>query len=812
MTAADPQITWPAPFWPDAPPPADPLWPSDQSPWSSRMVEAALQQFSQPGDLVLDPFASQPVLAREASAGRRRLLLNNASPATLLGVLASAAPPTPAVIDHAFSRIADAPRRGQTLAHHLAALYETVCPECAQSIVAERFIWDRSIGEPVEKRYRCPHCASQGDAPADMVDVAQVAALEVRGAAYWGLLSRLVKPGDPLTAPARSLQDLYPPRALLVLSELLTAAEQRLNEREALRAARALILHVMAAGWPAAGLPPRPETARVQPPRRFVENNLWLAFEHAYRTLRGRTPDEPARRERPLPLAADLARLRSPDGEGRVLPLALTTPELAEQLTPGSVALILSEPPPFDPTAYALNFLWTGWLFGREAANRQRQALIVEQWSWDWYARAVAAALRTLRPTVQPDGRLLLAFADQSARRGLAVLAAAGAAGWRLVAQSSDAPLCPPTDGARWRFELAPDAAPASEAAPNLAERLQRSAQQAAWQLIEARAEPVPPALVQTACAVGWSEQGLLAELARHPEGARRPMSFLLAQMRLALARDLPPPNLLFAPADPADPAQGGLWMAEQPPAGPPLADRVEHFVAQQLAAGPTTRPALAEAVYAAFPGWQTPDAALLAACIESYAQAEGDALRLRPEDEAAQRGADLAEILHLLIELGQRLGYAVQATTLARPLEPPVTPRPGEGSPDLPATGARYVIWHHQEEPAFAFAVAGQASLHPWLLPPSETLAGCPRYVALPGGRAGLLDFKLRRCPPWRGRLAWTGWEFVKFRHLRQLASQPGLNVAAFRARIGLDPIITLPGQQLALFPMENQGDPDDA
>ncbi len=125
---------------------------------------------------------------------------------------------------------------------------------------------------------------------------------------------------------------------------------------------------------------------------------------------------------------------------------------------------------------------------------------------------------------------------------------------------------------------------------------------------------------------------------------------------------------------------------------------------------------------------------------------------------------------------------------------------------------GARYVIWHHQEEPAFAFAVAGQASLHPWLLPPSETLAGCPRYVALPGGRAGLLDFKLRRCPPWRGRLAWTGWEFVKFRHLRQLAGQPGLNVAAFRARIGLDPIITLPGQQLALFPMENQGDPDDA
>ncbi|MEI2688533.1 MAG: hypothetical protein V9H69_01985 [Anaerolineae bacterium] len=339
MTAAAPKITWPLPFWPQDPAPADPLWPNEHHPWSSPMVEACLQRFSQPGDLVLDPFASQATLARVANAKRRRLLLNNASPATLLGVLASAAPPAAAVVDHAFSRIADAPRRGQTLAHHLAALYETICPECAQSIAAESFIWDHSIGEPVEKQYRCPHCGSQGDAPADMGDVAQVAALEVRGAAYWGLLSRLVKPGDPLTSPARSLQDLYPSRALLVFSELLTAAEQRLSNGEEQRAARAMILHTMTAGLPAASLHVSQEQARWQLPRRFVEHNLWLAFEHAHRTLRGRAAGETARRERPLPLAADLTRLRGPEGEGRVLPLALTTPELVEQLTPGSVAL-----------------------------------------------------------------------------------------------------------------------------------------------------------------------------------------------------------------------------------------------------------------------------------------------------------------------------------------------------------------------------------------------------------------------------------------------------------------------------------------
>jgi hypothetical protein len=798
MIAADSQITWPAPFWPDDPSPPDPLWPSERYPWSGRMAEAVLRQTSQPGDLVLDPFASQAALARAAAASRRRLVLNNASPATLLGVLTSAAPPPAAVVDHTFSRIADAPRRGRTLAHHLAALYETICPECAQSIVAERFVWDRGIGEPVEKRYRCPHCGSQGDAPADMVDVAQVASLEVRGAAYWGLLSRLVKPGDTLTADARSLQDLYPSRALLVISELLTAAEQRLGDSEEQRAARAMILHVMVSGLSSAELNGGQAPDRLQLPRRFVENNLWLAFEHAHRALRSRPM-------RLLPVAADLARLRAPDGEGRWLPMTVQTPELAEQVGAGSVALIVAEPPPFDPAAYALQFLWSGWLYGREAANRQRTALSIERWSWDWYTRAIGAALRALRTTLRPGGRMLLAFADSSLRRGLAVLAAANAAGWRLVAQATQTPLNPPDGRTRWRFELAPSELPAPQAEDNLADRMQRSAQEATYQLIEARGEPAPPALVQTACAVRWSELGLLAELPQHAEAARQPMSFLLAQMRLALARDLPPSGLLFAPADPANSDQGGLWTPEQPPAQAPLADRVEQFIALHLEAGPAAPGSLIEAAYAAFPGWQTPDAALLAACLESYGLPDGDLLRLRDEDHPQRRSDDVAGVLRQLTDLGQRLGYEVWLADAVASLLPDVLPAVAPWSHAPAAWAPADVVWHHQGEPAFAFAATTEASLHPWLAAPSDALAACPRYVALPGGRAGLLDFKLRRCPPWRSRLAWTGWEFVKFRHLRELASQPALSLASFRARIGLDPIVTLPGQQLTLFDGES-------
>ena len=810
MAALDPSITWAAPFFADDPPAAPALWPGEAHAWSRELVEFYLDQLSAPGDLVVDPFAGQAMLPLAAQAGRRRLVLNHASPAALLGVLATAAPPLPAVLDHAFSRIADAPRRGRTLAHHLAALYETICPECAQTIVAEQFTWDRTAGEPVEKRYRCPHCGSEGSAPADMADAAQVANLEVRGAAYWGLLSRLVKPGDPLTADARALQDLYPARALLVISELLTAAEQRLSDSEELRAARAMILHVLSRGVPA------PDPARAEPPasahrpaplqlpRRFVEHNLWLAFEQAHRLLRSRTP-------RTVAQAGDLRRLRAADGEGRVLALSLTAAGLAEHLGPGSVRLLLTDPPAFDPASYSLNFLWTGWLFGRDAANRQRTTLSIEQWTWDWYARAMAAALQALRPLASADGRLVLAFEDASARRALALLTAASAAGWRLAAQAAETALLPPlTTRWRWEFRLGEVpalAAPADESSlASLEERLQRSAQDATEALIVERGEPAPPALVQSACAVRWAELGLLAEVMAQRELSRRPISTLLEQMRVALTPDLPPPGLAYTPA--TQPEHPSLWSADQPPATEPLADRVEAFVAEQVEAGETSARALRAAVYAHFPGWQTPDAALLDECLASYTEATGDTLRLRDEDQPAARAADVAAMASALHALGVRLGFEVWA---AGELGLPAQVDSLHADP-LPDWQPANLVWHQAGEAAFAFALHTRASLAPWLLPPPPALAACARYVVLPGSRAGLLDFKLRRCPPWRTQLAWSGWEFVKFRHLRELARGEGLTLPALRARIGLDPVVTLPGQQLALFDMENTGENDHA
>ncbi len=514
--AASNPLTWSEPFIPDDLPTPAPLWALEQRSWSAALPRRYIDQLSQAGDTILDPFASQPTLIRYAGVSRRRVVVNNAIPVSLLAVMSSADPPGAQAVDGAFTQIADAPRRGQTLADHLRGLYHTLCPNCAGTATATGFIWDRVTGEPQQKQVECPHCHENGPAPVDMDDLARLATLEVRGAAYWGLLSRLVAPGDALTAKARSLIDLYTPRTLLAVNELITASDQRVRDPAEQQAARAMILHVLqqTSTLHTPGQPDAPDGAAriasvLDPPRRFVEHNAWQAFEQAHRVLRERPTQ-------PIMWASSLVTLRGPSGEGRVAADSLNVPDLADRLMPGSVALILSEPPPFHPGAYLLGFLWTGWLFGREAASHSKAALSIEHWSWDWYARAMTTALSGLRPLVRSDGHMVLAFHDRSPRRVIALMAAAGRAGWRLIAQATQVPTVAP-DNTAWRLIFTPDQPSDEPRRADVAALLQAGFQEAAVELLTTRAEPTPWPLIVTAGAARSGCRRAVLSASRHP-------------------------------------------------------------------------------------------------------------------------------------------------------------------------------------------------------------------------------------------------------------------------------------------------------
>jgi hypothetical protein len=75
---------------------------------------------------------------------------------------------------------------------------------------------------------------------------------------------------------------------------------------------------------------------------------------------------------------------------------------------------------------------------------------------------------------------------------------------------------------------------------------------------------------------------------------------------------------------------------------------------------------------------------------------------------------------------------------------------------------------------------------------------------LALPGGRAVLVGYKLSHDPRMRQQVQRHGWRFLKFRHLRHLVQEVEarkLDRYAFQAALGLDPIVEQEEAQLSLW-----------
>ncbi len=218
-----------------------------------------------------------------------------------------------------------------------------------------------------------------------------------------------------------------------------------------------------------------------------------------------------------------------------------------------------------------------------------------------------------------------------------------------------------------------------------------------------------------------------------------------------------------------------GLWgLADWDAATDPLPDRVEMAVVRFLQKNPEAALRdLETALNAELPGLLTPSLGLLRAVLASYAIETDGRWNLRPEDAPSTRRADLEAAAQVLTTLAPRLGVTLQR----------------QESPQ------QLILWQDSGETVYAFtllasAVAGRI-LRQKPYPPERSL------LVLPGGRAGLLAYKLERDPSLRS--AAERWRVVKFRALRRLSEMTGLTRERFEKELGGDPIE--PPEQMKLF-----------
>ena len=737
--------------------------------WPGGVAAHYIESYTHPDAIVLDPFAVSDVPIREGAAAGRRFIATNSNPLIVLLLRDCLSPPDPAVLTSAITRLGDILKRGVPLREHLNQLYRTRCSACHRPAIADYFIWSRDPADPRQKWVGCPACGEAGLAAVDDDDLAVLDEVETRGLHYWYLLDRVAPPttkspqDNEGRTRAETLLELYTPRALYAIADLLMKIEATFDEEMQAQLKIVLLTCLDAA------------SSLLSPPSHFIERNVWRLFEAAAR--RG----APSVSGPPIPLQADLhwATRLPASPQGLVWVHNLGVGAIGRGLIPESVSLVLTAPPRPDPVFWALAYLWTGWLLGAEEAAKLK-SLALQKWpDWAWYQSVMATSLRALRPVLRFDGRCILAFHTVSPHHAFAVALAALAAGYDIESWQHRA-----TVEHQFTLTPAPLHAPTASDPEVLRPRVVAESAKAAADFVVERGEPVQMETLHIAAWHRLMRKGLLETVQ-----ASLPASRVLGWLNVAIGEGLKAvqtADLVPVPGDDGRPV--GWWLGKVSRRLPdPLSDRVEQAVLAALRDAEAAKDpeveevAFTRSIYRRFNGPLTPDAGLVRACLEAYGEEVSSGhWRLRSDEREVEWRERMSVCIRDLLALGERLGY-----------------RARQWGHDFD------VVWEEEGHAWAVFNLTTTADVARFL--PYEDSASRLevrwRNLVIPAARTGLWQHKLA-AQPWLAQVMKAGgWTFIKIEHLKDLAARPDLTRHDLKTIGGLVPLIERGEGQLPLF-----------
>ncbi len=703
------------------------------------MTTAALQRVLPAGEqeapCLLDPFGSAPNLAVEAAAQGRRVLVTVNNPVTrFLLELAAAAPPRHE-FQAALAELGTARKGEERLENHLQSLYLTECSRCRREIPAEAFVWEQGNKTPVARLYRCP-CGEAGEFPVTEEDRHRAATLESTAALHRArALERVAALDDPDRPLVEAALNCYLPRAIYALITIINKLDSLSLTPERRRCLTALVLFACDAAntlWAHPEDRPRPKQLTL--PGRFLEHNIWLALERGLETL---TTARPTR-------GVPLVNWPRPAPDGGICLFEGALRDLSGRLTKFPIQAILTVIPRPNQAFWTLSALWAGWLWGRPAASAFKAVLRRQRYDWDWHAEALSAAFRHMAQAVPLQAPILAFLAEPEAAYLSATLVALESAGFDLNALAIRTPHDPISIFGRKR---AYEHVPLNRPTPEMISL-------ALQEYLRARGEPTTYLHLHAAALQAMAVEQSLSYAQNDISKIHEPIQKALQSQN-------------FVHYSEAQSLESGVWgLATWDQAAIPLPDRVEMGMVRYLQKHPgATLQEVAGALNEELTGLLTPSLGLIHQVLTSYAIEREGRWMLRPEDNAGTRRAELEAIGETLSALGQRLGYLVSSGDEA----------------------GRLLLWQEGGENAFALYLSASAVVGRILrqnpYPPSRSI------LVLPGGRAGLLMYKLRRDP---SLLAlWTqGWRVLKFRTLRRLHTTANLTREGFLQELSNDPL----------------------
>jgi hypothetical protein len=708
------------------------------------IASAYLDLNFKPGDWVLDPFGASPRIDLEMARLGFRVLAAVNNPVTRFLLETTAKPPSQADLRAALAGLAAARKGNERLENHLQALYLTECTKCHKQVPAEAFVWERENLVLAGRIYQCS-CGDNGEYPVTEDDLA-------RAASFVGVdrlhrsraLERVASPDDPDRVHVEAALECYLPRALYALITIINKLDGYSHAPEHMRALMALLLTTCDEGsvlWPYPEERPRPKQLTI--PTRFLEKNIWNALERGLEFWSN--PGQPIETVNWPAVPGEAGGVCLFNGAMRKLAPGL------KNISPAAVVTVLPRP---NQAYWTLSALWTGWLWGREAAAPFKPVLHRRRYDWNWHATALHAALKNLSDHLRLNTPFFgIVPEPEPAFLSAALLAAAGS-GFDLGGIS----LRTRHDPVQILWQRRAFSHTENNPTRINAETVQREMVSA----LQDRGEPLTFLVLHAA--------GLVALSSEHtinwgPDA--------LSQINAPIMEALSGPE--FVHLSESKNPEIGLWgLSKLDPGSDSLPDRVEMVLISFLNKNPqSTFREMELAVNAELPGLLTPSLGLLRAVINSYGLETNGHWSLRPEDSPTSRRMDLETATQALTKLAQQLGFTLQRQEL--PL--------------------RLIQWKDHNEAIYCFyllasAVAGKV-LRQNPFPPERSV------LVIPGGRAGLLAYKLERDPSLK--YAIEHWRVVKFRALRRLTEMTSLTRERFEYELNGDPIES--PEQMKLF-----------
>ena len=699
--------------------------------YRSGIVKTWLDQVSPSSKLVIFPFGGSPLAILEAASSGYQCLAPIYNPISRFLINQLTQPIPKDKFNSALVRLASSYKGKERLKPFLLSLYETDCPICGTRVSAKSFTWSRATKEPIKKTCPCPNCSEYTVGDLNQEDRDKALFYQENSPTHARALTRVAAPNDPIRVQVENALQAYPPRSLYALFTVLnklTGFEFEHDERVVLET---LLLHAFSR-CSSVNFSADADT--------YQEENVWYMLEE--------TPEIWATGNRPIPVSnwPDI-----PPESGGISVFPGRMKDLSAHLPGieiGAVWMVFPRP---TLSFWALSALWTGWLWGQEAASPLHNILSLRDYGWAWLTRAVENTLSDIWENLPDRTPCFGLIPELEIDSIISSITAASSAGFLLENISLDPDLGQGqtiwTAAEPGEIEVHPD-------------KIREIIRSAGLNLLDLTGEPKDTITLYSAAMAALSTGHLLPQF--HEGSLADPYNNLIKNFE---------ENIAYRQGFLYYPKSDTWWHQELTLIPEPDADQIEQSLVEFLVEKAAVTPEIEiySHLYRAFPGIRTPRSGLINVCLGSYAVQNQDGWKLKDSDQPNQRRQDLKEIEKILSVLGNQLAYDVEVQS--------------------PIGNIIHLIWQEKGSTRYTFYISASSMLSKIISQASHTPTNS--WIIIPGSRADLIHHKLNYNPPLASALE-EGWDLIKYRHIRRLNEEGGLTRENLQERLKLDPFIS--------------------